>query len=74
MTSWPTRTEEQQEAFSKLCANFYEDGCFVCAGEPMKVVFTGPNEISIECFSPSGRQKITHVDKRSIDQCLLTLT
>ena len=70
---WPARTEEQQEAWAKLCGNLYEDGCFVCVKEGMKVVITGPHEATIECFGPSGRQRL-HVDPTSIDPCLLTLT
>ena len=73
-TYWPARTEQQQKAWALLCANFYEDGVFLCSGEGMKVVWTGPQEITIECFSPSGRQKINNVDTTAIDPCLLTLT
>lgn len=71
---WPTRNEEQQQKWAKLCSNFYEDGIFACCKEGMKVVFTGPHEATIECVGPSGRMKINNVDTTIIDPCLLMLT
>ena len=72
-TYWPARDEQQQKAWALLCANFYEDGLFVCGKEGMKIVATGPHEATIECFGPSGRQRI-YVDPTAIDPCLLLLT
>ncbi len=52
-TYWPVRTEQQQRAWARRCANFYEDRIFICGEEGMKIVSKGPEEITIECYGPS---------------------